>query len=395
MKFCFWGKITDTLRGNTNGGGELQISLLAKALAMAGHQVVLIDPYQQESFITPEGVQVLHVPNWNKGWKGLRLFLYRIPSLYKMFVNQRADYYYVRMRVYLHFIPYLAAKKNKAKFLLAIASDIDVLSLRNKYKFAYKANFTLSKYLFQWLPNDLMFRYLAKRADYIVAQHSGQKIIWRGVTGQKVTFSNIIDHNNLPVVSQQKKDYFIYVGSLSLLKGADKLYELVKSLPSSIPVLIAGQPNDANSIAIFEKLKTIKNCSVLGRMSHMEALQLIVNAKGLINTSYFEGFPNVFLEAWAMGVPVLSLTVNPGNLFDRFKLGSCFYGELEKMKHGIINFQAKNSNPDDLAAYVLEFHDFNTAAERFTGLLNNSSELADTKADISLRGMGNNKAEHI
>ena len=33
MKICFWGDIAGALTGNTSGGGELQIALLAKALA--------------------------------------------------------------------------------------------------------------------------------------------------------------------------------------------------------------------------------------------------------------------------------------------------------------------------------------------------------------------------
>ena len=33
MKICFWGDLVGALTGNTNGGGELQIALLAKALA--------------------------------------------------------------------------------------------------------------------------------------------------------------------------------------------------------------------------------------------------------------------------------------------------------------------------------------------------------------------------
>ncbi len=41
MKICFWGDIGKALSGNTSGGGELQIALLARALAKAGHEVVV------------------------------------------------------------------------------------------------------------------------------------------------------------------------------------------------------------------------------------------------------------------------------------------------------------------------------------------------------------------
>ena len=42
MKVCFWGNIANTLHGDTAGGGELQIALLAKALVKSG-LIVIID----------------------------------------------------------------------------------------------------------------------------------------------------------------------------------------------------------------------------------------------------------------------------------------------------------------------------------------------------------------
>ncbi|MBS1634227.1 MAG: glycosyltransferase [Bacteroidetes bacterium] len=132
MKFCFWGNISGALQGRNPGGGELQIAYLAKALALKGHEVVIVDPYSKNSFITEEGVKLINVPGWNKGIKGLRLFFNRIPSLWRTLVAQKADYYYVRMRSYLHILPFLAAKKNKGKFITGIASDIDVMSFKKK-----------------------------------------------------------------------------------------------------------------------------------------------------------------------------------------------------------------------------------------------------------------------
>jgi hypothetical protein len=139
MKFCFWGNIAAAIKGTTIGGGELQMALLAKSLAKEGHQVIIIDPFSNESFTTQEGIEIQHVSAWNKGLPILRIFWYRIPALYRLFVKQKADYYYVRMRSYFNLPSYMAARKTKAKFLLALASDIDLLSLKNKYKYGYKA----------------------------------------------------------------------------------------------------------------------------------------------------------------------------------------------------------------------------------------------------------------
>lgn len=373
MKFCFFGDVSNSLKGKTKGGGELQIALLAKALVLDGQEVTIIDPYSSESFITDEGIHVVNVPSWNKGIKGLRLIWYRIPALYKLFKEQKADYYYGRMRTYFHMLSYLAAKKNGKKYILAIASDIDVLSLRDKYKYEYKANFRLLKYLTLLLPGDLVFKYLTNKADYVVLQHSGQDVNWKSFKGKKIIFPNIIDKNSLKITKGGiEKEYFVYLGSLTILKGSDRLYQLAFIVNSAKPIMIIGQPNDYKSQKIFEQLKGMDNVIIKGRLDHDEAIQLVANAKALINTSNYEGFPNVFLEAWALGVPVISLKVNPGNVFEKYDLGVCCDDDLMKMSNYIVNPDMYKENKEAMSSYINTFHDFNTAGSRFIGVLSNS-----------------------
>jgi len=372
MKICFWGDVAGALRGKTNGGGELQIALLAKALAISGHEVVIIDPFSNESFVTAEGVKLFSVPDFNKGYRGLRLFGYRLPALWKIFREQKADYYYIRMRFYLHLIPYFAAKRTGGKLIQAIASDLDVLGSGIKFKYAYKANFDLWDYLTVRLPSDLVFSYLLKKSDLVLLQHSGQKVRSTSKNGKVVIFPNIINSRKPTIVGDVPGDYFIHVGTLSILKGADKLYQLIKSLDRKHTFIIVGQPRDSKSKAIFKNLAEMENVVLKGRLDHNETMQLISNAKALINTSYYEGFPNIFLEAWSAGVPVISLKVNPGDIFNKFDLGICCEGDLEKMKVYMESDETIHFDRDKSISYVCDFHDFNTAGERFFNIINNA-----------------------
>jgi glycosyltransferase involved in cell wall biosynthesis len=370
MKFCFWGDIADSLKGKTKGGGELQIALLAKALAMKGHEVVIIDPYADENFITAEGVKLINVPDWNKGLRVIRLFQYRIPSFYKLLKEQKADYYYIRMRSYLNLLPYRAAKKTKGKFIIGLAHDLDVASLRDKIKYGYKAKFNFFEFLTVWLPSDLTFSYLLKRADHITLQHSGQRVRLLANNKRAAVFPNIFDYNNLPAIKKTPGNYFVHVGSMTMLKGTGNLFELIKILNSDTKIIIIGQPCDSKSEKIYKQLEKIENVVLKGRLGHFETLQLIANAKALINTSNYEGFPNVFLEAWALGIPVISLNVNPGNVFDKFELGIFCEGDIEKMKESIEKDVTKTADKDKLISYIRDFHEFNNAAERFMHILN-------------------------
>ncbi|HEY1871354.1 MAG TPA: glycosyltransferase [Chitinophagaceae bacterium] len=371
MKFCFFGNISGALRGQTPGGGELQVCLLATALALKGHEVVIIDPSSAESFVTDEGVKVINMPRWNKGVKGLRLFSYRIPTLWKTLVRENADYYYVRMRVYLHLIPYLAAKKIKGKFIVGLAHDLDALSFATKFKYEYKPKFNLFKFVTLVIPNDLVFKYLLKRSDYITLQHAGQELNENSIRGKAGVFPNIFDNKNLPVVQHPSKDYFIHVGTLTILKGAGNLYELIKSLDKKNTIIIVGKPKDKKSEKIYEQLGKMENVILKGSVEHKETIRLIANAKALISTSNSEGFPNIFLEAWATGVPVISLKVNPGNVINKYGLGICCDGDLELMKDCIEKNETRFIDKEKLKSYVFEFHDFSTAADRFLSIINN------------------------
>lgn len=367
MKFCFYGGFSSALKGLTPGGAELQVALLSKALALKGHEVVIIDPYSKESFVTEEGVNLINLPDWNKGFRGIRLFLNRIPLLWKTLREQNADYYYVRMREYLHIVPYLAAKKNKGKFIIGIAHDLDTLGILQNIRYDYK--FNLFKFFTLYLPNDLVFNYLLKKADFITLQHSGQKLKANSVKGKIDIFPNIFDQRNLPIIENHSNDYYIHVGSLTVLKGIKNLYHLCKNIDKRNLIIIVGQPKGHISNKIYNQLKKFDNVVLKGRVNHRETLRLIANAKGLINTSNFEGFPNIFLEAWATGVPVISLKVNPGNVIEKYNLGMCCDGDLNKMKMCIEMNETNNIDKNKLISYVSEFHDFGSAADRFLNLI--------------------------
>lgn len=370
MKFCFLGNISSALKGKTQGGAELQIALLAKALACKGHEVVIIDPSAPESFVTPEGIKLINIPDWNKGVRGIRLFLHRIPNLKKVLAEQRADFYYARMRIYFHYLSYKVAKKLKSKFILAIAHDIDVLSIRRKLKYKYSNNFNLFSFLSLQLPNDLVFHYLIKRADYITIQHAGQKINCHSIKGKVVLFPNIIDDSNFPVVEHPSRDYYIHVGTLTIIKGISNLLELVDKLDKTNTIVIVGNAGDNKSKKILEKLTKSANVVFKGGLSHSETIKLIANSKALINTSNYEGFPNIFLEAWTTGVPVISLNVNPGDVFNQYELGLYCDGDLNKMKECIESDELLNIDRKKLVMYAAAFHSFATAADRFINFLN-------------------------
>ncbi|MBK7172708.1 MAG: glycosyltransferase family 4 protein [Bacteroidales bacterium] len=370
MKICFWGNISGALNGSTPGGGELQIALLAKALVKSGHEVVIIDPIVKKDFVSEDGIKVLAVHGWNQGLKGFRMIFNRIPGLYRALKSQKADYYYVRMRSYLHLIPYLAASKNKAGFIIAIASDLDVMGFMSKYKYEYKSSVSLKKLLFDCIPNDLVYNFLLRKADYVLIQHKGQLTNRLQKSGKTSIFPNNIDLDYIGSRQQSIGDYYIHVGSMSVLKGVDNLFNIINMVSRDIPFLIVGGARDQRAELILEKLKEFPNVSLVGRKNHAETIDLISRSKALINTSNFEGFPNTFLESWAKGIPVISLNSNPGNVLNDYSLGLFSNGDINQMKQQIESGEINSIDRDSLMKYVRENHNADSASNRFMKVLN-------------------------
>jgi glycosyltransferase involved in cell wall biosynthesis len=62
------------------------------------------------------------------------------------------------------------------------------------------------------------------------------------------------------------------------------------------------------------------NVHLHGKVPHTNVHQFYQQSAALICTSYAEGFPNIFLEAWSYGLPIVS-TCDPDNLISENGLG--------------------------------------------------------------------------
>jgi glycosyltransferase involved in cell wall biosynthesis len=355
MKICTWGDVVSAIEGKTTGGGELQIALLAKTLAKSGHEVAVIDIMTKRDFVTNDGVKIFQIKGYDKGIRIFRFFTRRLPKIYKSLKDQKADICYCQIRNFTHILAYWAARKTKGIFVLQLASDLDALGLKERIKHDYSTHYEGLYWFLKVFLTELIFPRLVRKADIVLVQHEGQKnaLLKKGINS--IIFNNLIELGEIPQVLDHDRHDFSYVGALDKRKGFAQFYELVVKAPFATFKVIGG-PRDRTGYKYYEKLKSFKNVTLFGYLNHSQTLTHILNSKALISTSPMEGFPNIFVEAWACGIPVFSLSFDPGGVIRKERLGEVADGNIDKLVNDMFTIKNTDEFAKRSRAYVERNH---------------------------------------
>jgi glycosyltransferase involved in cell wall biosynthesis len=163
-----------------------------------------------------------------------------------------------------------------------------------------------------------------------------RKFIAGGIPAEKI----VVKPNFLatdPGIGAGDGGYALFVGRLSPEKGIETLLTAWERVGSHLPLKIVGDgPLRGTVQAAAERLPQV---AWLGRRNSAEVLELMRHAAMLVFPSrWYEGFPRVIVEAYAVGLPVVASN-----------LGSM----SELIVHGQTGLHARPGDPADLAAQVI------------------------------------------
>lgn len=156
----------------------------------------------------------------------------------------------------------------------------------------------------------------------------------------------LLDYNNFDESIYKKyllkKKYFIFFGTIGLLKGGDVL---AKSLPlilsqfSEMYFVLAGKDTkkpDGDSTLQYIIQSAVpyeKQIIYLGALQHSQLYPIIENSKAVVLPSLVDNFPNTMLEAMVLGKVVIG---TKGTSFEEF------------IKDGISGILVESNNPSEL-----------------------------------------------
>ena len=349
MKFCFWGNIYGALTGDTPGGAELQLSIIIKELVDLGHSVSVIDFYIKDDERISKNLIVYSLARRSSN------YLHRLIAFYKLLIEQNSNYYYARMPSSFHLIGYIAARKLKKKFVLGLAHDLDTFNFYQRYNYKYGLR-TGWLHLKQLITNELIFNYLLKKSDFIIAQHEVQQMNLkkRGIYANICL--NLFDNKqHQGQINNSNNGTYLFLGSIDKSKGIDMMENIILRCKTA-NFKIIGRCRDEYSKRKLQRIIRNKNVDYYNQLSHDEVFNHLTNSKALISTSQLEGFPNIFLESWSVGTPVISLNVNPGNVITKFDLGAYCNGDLNYLIEIIEGTIKMKTDPFKLMDYVNQNH---------------------------------------
>ena len=297
------------------GGSEIQSDLIASNLNDLGNQV---------TYLAVNGFQ----KDYQTSYKVIKSSV-NFWSLFKIFNSERPDIIYWRYNRTKLFISVLTARLFRIKIVFAVSGPSDfeiwlnrkrkILNLYDGIKHALGSVIYEIEYLFNYLG----FYFI----NGVITQLHNQTN--KLPVSREITIPNSV---NLIITSfYWTRPYVIWVSNLKTSKNPELYFQLAEHFENSgIDFLMVGKIQDHKYDVYLNESTKPSNLHYVGFRPIEETNGIIASSLFLVHTCNPEGFPNVMIQAWALGKPTLSLYYDPDNLIEINQLGS-FSGDFETL----------------------------------------------------------------
>lgn len=330
------------------GGAQYQAACLVDALVTCGQFDIFYVVRNVDPSYKPHGYKIFNIRKpFGTPERGY-LFLDTI-SLLKALHEIKPDVIYTRIGCAYNGIAAFYAQRNNCKLVWHISSDTDTVP--------YKLR--LSRDIIPRYVDRKIFEYGISRATDIIAQTNTQAKQLKRYYGRDVT--DVIGNfhpNPKENVSKSKPIKVLWIANLKPLKQPEIFIRLAKDFISTSDVefimIGAMQGSSRWKTNITEQMNQAKNLKYMGYVPQEDVNAILAESHILVNTSKWEGFTNTFIQAWMRKVPVVSLNVNPDNIFDNHKLGF-FAGNYDLLKKYTEILVQNDSLRDRIGEYAYQY----------------------------------------
>jgi glycosyltransferase involved in cell wall biosynthesis len=287
------------------GGAELQMAQLSRGLAARGLRTALICwPVHDPAPVDGPSPDLVSRGEYAGDRRGGRLA--EAVRIWRAMAAADAAAYVFRGAGPQLFVASVFCRLHRRKLVFSAATDLDFDFERSDRGRAQLA----------------MTRMAVPRADLIVAQRGQQAEL---ATADDLGPVEVIQSFAEPAeASEAKPEAFLWIGRLVDYKRPLEYVRLAASIGEA-RFRMVWFPTDETQRELIDQLHDVAaplgNLELIDQTPRPELLDLIGRAVAVVSTSEAEGMPNTFLEAWARGVPVLSLDYDPDGRIAELGLG--------------------------------------------------------------------------
>jgi glycosyltransferase involved in cell wall biosynthesis len=326
------------------GGIETQLATLAKGLACQGCEVSLITfDHGQADKLEVDGVRVLKSHDPGAGVRLVRAIHPRTSGLWRAMRRADADVWFQMGAGIETGQTAMVCRALGRSFVFGLASD---------------ANFGAHLRAGALGLEGKAYQFGLKQAAPIIAQTRIQQNGLKAATGLDSTIIPMAIAPPAGIAEADARPHVLWVGRIMPTKRLDWLLEAAKRCPEVV-FDVVGTPNGKSDYAtrLMEEASQLPNVNVHGRAPASALANLYTGATLLACTSELEGFPTTFLEAWSLGVPVVT-TFDPDGVVASHGLGQVAV-DVNDFVSKLIFLLADSPRRENFAAAARQYYQSN------------------------------------
>lgn len=329
----------------TSGGAELQVALLARELAAQGHEVVVAGgDTGQEDGTKLQGVRVRNAGKFHTG--RLAEMIAAIPRVARVLREEKPDWVVVMGWTAWLFVlwalrPFLGYKLD---FICALDTEVNGEYRREHPLFG------------------ALFEFALRRCDarHAITQEQVGHYRRRGMEATLYRYLIFPRRGPRPVGDAKDVD-FLWVSRCMPIKRPELFLDLAAALPASSFRMICPAQDRGLWEIIAGRSETLPNLQLVESVPYHRVQEEYDRARVFVNTSSWEGWPNSFIQAGLGGAALLSLEVNPDDIFGTFLPGIFAAGDFAALVAGARRMMQDASALEAMQAgcerFVVEMHD--------------------------------------
>lgn len=361
MKFLFLSDhahlALDPAATRISGGSQLQVGLLARELAAAGHPTTILgaETGQMDGEMM-QGVRLRKAGRFDTGALGATLRAF--PKMFRVLREEKPGYVVVYGWTSLLFL--LGILKRLFGFRLVFVCALDA-----EIDGGFRRGNPIRGMLFEKGMELSDFR-------FGITRHQADLFHKKGMACEVTRL--LLQQHGFASADNKPLD-LLWVARCHPVKQPMKFLDLAERIPSARCRMICSPQDVALWNDVRARAAGIDNVEFIESAPYSEIQDHFNAARIFVNTSTEEGVPNTFIHAGLGRAAIASLRVDPDGMFGVFQAGFCAGDDMEALVSGAGRLL---SNPDELGKarseavrFVREWHGNASNVEAFLNGLGN------------------------